>query len=79
MDAAVGGTVGVVFGAGGKAVSAALSKSAPAVAESVEAGASPRVQGIARQIEEGGFKVTANPKTPNQTATSQLPIQTSRE
>jgi len=67
VDAAVGGTVGVVLGAGGKAVSAALSKSAPAVAESVEAGASSRVQGIAKQIEDGGFKVTANPKTPNQT------------
>ena len=67
VDAAVGGTIGVVLGAGGKAVSAALSKSAPAVAESVEAGASPRVQGIAKQIEEGGFKVTANPKTANQT------------
>ena len=66
VDAAVGGTVGVVLGAGGKAVSGALSKSAPAVAEGASA-VSPRVQGIANQIEEGGFKVTANPKTPNQT------------
>lgn len=66
VDAAVGGTVGLVLGAGGKAVSAALSKSTPAVAEGASA-VSPRVQGIAKQIEEGGFKVTANPKTANQT------------